>query len=49
MNRDQWNGGLKRLKGRPRSTGRNGEGDIILETMGALERLLGMVQRNMAT
>jgi Uncharacterized protein conserved in bacteria len=45
MNRDQWNGGLKQLKGASKKYWGKLTGDIILETMGELERLLGVFQR----
>jgi uncharacterized protein YjbJ (UPF0337 family) len=43
MNRDQWNGGLKQLKGASKKYWGKLTGDIILETMGELERLLGAI------
>lgn len=45
MNRDQWNGGLKQLKGAFKKYWGKLTGDILLETMGELERLLGVFQR----
>jgi uncharacterized protein YjbJ (UPF0337 family) len=46
MNRDQWHGGLKQLKGALKKRwGRRWTGDTVLQTMGELERLLGVFQR----
>lgn len=45
MNHDQWNGGLKQLKGLLKKHWGKWTGDSLLETMGELERLLGVFQR----
>jgi uncharacterized protein YjbJ (UPF0337 family) len=45
MNRDQWNGRLKQLKGALKKQWGTLTGNTVLETMGELERLLGVFQR----
>lgn len=45
MNRDQWHGGLKQLKGALKKRWGRWTGNTVLETMGELERLFGVFQR----
>lgn len=45
MNRDQWNGTLKQLKGFFKKRWGRLRGDSLLETMGEVERLFGVFQR----
>ena len=45
MNRDQWRGALKQVRGAMKKRWGRLTGNSLLETMGELERLLGVFQR----
>jgi uncharacterized protein YjbJ (UPF0337 family) len=45
MNRDQWRGALKQVRGSMKKQWGRLTGNSLLETMGELERLLGVFQR----